>query len=453
MRSKTRLFWALAAICLGSALVTSIAHPAGAVPYTKKPIYDDTNLCPTPMSVGPHFHFSQNGDIVYQTQLWSNNLGRWTYSLYLYHQSTGRTTPIPSGTELKFDLQINDQGQVVWGEHDMTAKQDRIYLYQDGITMPISGTAYLSSQPRLNNGGQVAYKAYDGNVTKIYFFDGYVSGPLAGGNSSNYDPVINDKGQIAWLGFDANETEAHVYFFDGNSSRRVSFTGNAVKQQLNQDGWVMWEIGAGQNYIDHYALYLYTGGEPAENPIQLATNIYYLSQDPKFGASGQVIWLERQAGSGNDYLWQYLAGVTSQIGGSGTTNFDVNRQGQIAYSNNYTIYLYGNNASTQISPSPGPYGGGFVAPIINNCGHIVYFSNNSVYNSQDTVYVYNCGITKLDDPPHPWGYDRNLQLLNNGQVAWFERVTAYIAQPDEARIWLAGPVSTINPVLDLLLLN
>jgi hypothetical protein len=444
MRNKIRLSWTLAALSLGCALVISMAPPAWAVPYSKKPIYDDTNLYPNPMSVGAHFQFSQNGDIVYQTQVWSGGL--WLYSLHLYHQSTGSVTPIPSGTRVKFDLQINGQGQVVWAEYDVTAHQDRIFLYQNGVTTPVSGTTYLSSQPRLNNQGQVAYKAYNGDTTSIYFFDGYVSGPVAGGNSSNYDPVINDNGQISWLGWNAGETEAHVYFFDGSDSQRVSATGNAVKHQLSQDGWVIWEIGAGESYIDHYALYLYKGGDPASNTVQLAANIYYLSQDPKFGANGQVVWLEKDPVSSNIYLWQYLNGVTSQITSSNTSNFDVNRKGQIAYSANSTIYLRSDNITTQISPGAGSFG----APIINSNGNIVYFSNNSVYNSQNTVYVYNRGITKLDDPPHPWGYDRNLQLINNGQIAWFERVTAY-GGADEARIWLARPVSTIPPTLGLLL--
>ena len=161
-----------------------------------------------------------------------------------------------------------------------------------------------------------------------------------------------------------------------------------------------------------------------------------------------MVWLEKDSVSSNIYLWQYLNGVTSQITSNGTTSFDVNRKGQIAYSANSTIYLRTNNTTTQISPSAGS----FVAPIINSNGNIVYVNNNSVYNSQDTVYVYNRGITKLDDPPHAWGYDRNLQLINNGQVAWFERVTAY-GGDDEARIWLAKPVSTIPPILELLLLN
>ena len=44
----------------------------------------------------------------------------------------------------------------------------------------------------------------------------------------------------------------------------------------------------------------------------LTANIYDLSTDPKFGASGQVVWLEKDS-SGNFYLKQYLNGVTSQI--------------------------------------------------------------------------------------------------------------------------------------------
>ena len=93
------------------------------------------------------------------------------------------------------------------------------------------------------------YQAYNGDTpTAIYFFDGSVSRPVAGANYSNSTPVINDNGQIAWLGWNTGETEAHVYFFDGSLSRRVSTTGNAVKQQISQDGWVIWEIGTGAGF-------------------------------------------------------------------------------------------------------------------------------------------------------------------------------------------------------------
>lgn len=446
MWKKIRLFWSLTAICLGGALVVSWAGPAGAVPYSKKPIYDDTNLSPTPMSVGTHFYLSQNGDIVYQTQIYSG--GSWLYALYLYHHGDGSVTQIPSGTWQKSFLQINDQGQVVWMEHDVTSKQDRIFLYQNGVTTPISGSTYGSDQPRLNNQGQVAYRVYSDNEA-IYFYDGNASVPITSNPNGVCNPAINDNGQIAWYGGTNDGSNIDVFFFDGSTIRQISNVANltqALKMQLSQDGWVIWEIGAGGGYVDHYALYLYKGGDPGVNTVQLASNINYLSPDPKFGGNGQVVWIERQAGSGNDYLWQYLNGGTSQVSTIPCNSFDVNRKGQIAYSAGYTIYLYGNNTSTQISPS-----GNYVAPIINNSGNIVYFSNNSVYNSQDTVYVYNRGITKLDDP-HTFGYDRNLQLINNGQIAWFERVTAYITQPDEARIWLAKPVPAANAALDLLLL-
>ncbi len=84
----------------------------------------------------------------------------------------------------------------------------------------------------------------------------------------------------------------------------------------------------------------------------------------------------------------------------------------------------------------------YINPILNNNGQIAYFRpvflSDGDYNSHQEVYVYNRGITKLDDR-HTMGYDRNLQLINNGQIAWFERVTG-LGGADEARIWLAQPL-------------
>ena len=119
MWKKLRLVWSLTAICLGGALVVSWAHPAGAVPYSKKPIYDDTNLFRPP---GPWAHiFISARTAISFTRPRSIPPANWVYSLYLYHHGDGSVTQIPSGTWEKSDLQINDQGQVVWGEHDMIA--------------------------------------------------------------------------------------------------------------------------------------------------------------------------------------------------------------------------------------------------------------------------------------------------------------------------------------------
>ena len=105
------------------------------------------------MSVGAHFHFSQNGDIVYQTSACpAACVG--IHAPHLYHHGDGSVTTIPSGTWVKSDLQINDRGQVVWAEHDIVSSQGGIYLYQNGVTTPVSGTTYLSSQPRLNDSSQ-----------------------------------------------------------------------------------------------------------------------------------------------------------------------------------------------------------------------------------------------------------------------------------------------------------
>jgi hypothetical protein len=215
----------------------------------------------------------------------------------------------------------------------------------------------------------------------------------------------------------------------------------------------MWEISG----VQDYTLYLYKGGDPAGNTVQLTSKIYYLSPDPQFGASGQVVWIERDLVSGNKYLYQYRDSVTTQLSGVDSTYhaFDVNRKGQIAFNYGYDIYLYSNNTLTQISPSSTHDLGGYLDPIINDKGQIVYFAAGFTqfdYTSHQTVYVYNHGITKLDDA-HAMGYDRNLQLINNGQVAWFEKLTGYLLQPNETKIWLATPLPAPNSALYLLLLN
>jgi hypothetical protein len=457
MWSKIRRFWPLAVICLGSALVIAAANPAGAVPYSQTPIYDGFDLYDSTLSGYPTFHFSNNGDIVYQTRVWSTTLGTYAYSLHLYRQGNGSVTPIPAGTGTKFSLQINDQGQVVWLEESADfPHHTRIYIYKNGATIPISSPNYRSGQPRLNNQGQVVYAASvyldeGSNDEEIFLYDGNAYGQQTFQHLSNPRPVINDNGQFAW--YSSNSSPVNVYFYNGSEIVPMVAVGDAAKLQISADGWVMWEISG----TTDYSLYLYKGGEPAGNTIQLTSQIYYLSPDPKFGASGQVVWIERNLVSGNKYLYQYRDGATTQLSRVDSTEhaFDVNRKGQIAFGYGYDIYFYSNNTATQISPNSTHDFGGNIDPLINANGQVVYFAASWSmfdYTSHQTVYAYNRGITKIDNA-HAMGYDRNLQLINNGQIAWFEKLTGYFDQPNETKIWLATPLSSPNGALYLLLLN
>jgi hypothetical protein len=457
MWCKIRLFRPLAVICLCGVLLITAANPAGAVPYSKKPIYDGFNLYASPLSGYPTFQFSNNGDIVYQTRVWSDTLGTYVYSLQLYRQGDGSVTPIPSGVKIKFDLQINDQGQVVWLEESADLPHyTRIYIYKNGGTIPISSSEYRSGQPRLNNQGQVVYAASvyldeGSNDEEIFLYDGNAYGQITHQRLSNPRPVINASGQLAW--YSSNYSPVNVYFYNGSEIILINAMGDATKLQLSDDGWVMWEISG----VQDYTLYLYKGGDPAINTVQLTSKIYYLSPDPQFGASGQVVWIERDADTGYKYLAQYLSGITTLISRADSTYhaFNVNRKGQIAFNFGYDIYLSSNNTLTQISPSSTHDFGGYLDPIINANGQVVYFGGafwQFDYTSHQAVYAYNRGTTMLDDA-HAMGYDRNLQLINNGQIAWFEQLTGYLDQPNEMKIWLATPLPAPNGALYLLLLN
>ena len=141
MCRNLRQLWTMTAICLSCALVIAAANPVMAKPYNKQPIYDGFDLFANTLSGYPTFQFSNNGDIVYQTRAWSTTLGRWAYSLHLYRQGGG-TSLIPSGTEIKFDLQINDLGQVVWSETDSNRPS------QPGLPLP-QRRYYPDFQPKL----------------------------------------------------------------------------------------------------------------------------------------------------------------------------------------------------------------------------------------------------------------------------------------------------------------
>jgi hypothetical protein len=285
---------------------------------------------------------------------------------------------------------------------------------------------------------------------EVFLYDGNTYGQITTQHLSNPRPVINASGQLAW--YSSSYSPVNIYFYNGSEIIFINAVGDASKLQISDDGWVMWEISG----VQDYTLYLYKGGVPAENTILLTSKIYYLSPDPKFGATGQVVWIERNTDTGNKYLYQYLAGGTTQLSlvDSTYSAFDVNRKGQITFGKGYDIYLYSNNTATQISPKSTHDFGGFIDPIINANGQVVYFGGSFAqfdYTSHQAVYVYNRGIFKIDDP-HAMGYDRNVRLINNGQIAYFEKLTGYFDRPNETKIWLATPLNA-NPALSLLLLD
>ena len=207
------------------------------------------------------------------------------------------------------------------------------------------------------------------NDEEIFLYDGSAYGQLTHQHLSNPRPVINDSGQLAW--YSSNSSPVNVYFYNGSEIVPMVAVGDASKLQISDDGWVMWEISG----VPDYTLYLYKGGDPAGNTVQLTSKIYYLSPDPQFGASGQVVWIEKDTRPETNIftnIWvasppNYPASIPHLHA------FDVNRKGQIAFGKGYDIYLYSNNTSTQISPSSTHDFGGYLDPIINDNGQIVYF--------------------------------------------------------------------------------
>ena len=108
-----------------------------------------------------------------------------------------------------------------------------IFLYNGDAVIKLTDANTISSEPQINNLGQVIWRAWG----DLYLYDGTANINLS--NSGNLTQVnqhdINNKGQVVWI------DGSKIYMYDGDSISMLSNNPQGVKDpQINDNGHVVW---------------------------------------------------------------------------------------------------------------------------------------------------------------------------------------------------------------------
>ena len=337
------------------------------------------------------------------------------YKIY-FNDGPGSSPQLASGSfPMKWDLQLNQQGQMVWYCSDANSIA-QVYLFNNGQGQGSPITSYTSS------------------AGLVGFFSGL---------------SLNDAGQVVWIDrtYDATSTLVHnIQLYQSGVTTRIYSTYNQIfYTKINKQGQVVWSERAGvQSNI-----MLYDNG--SANPIAGGDGVLDAQNVPflQINNKGQVMWLGKTTANSEYNIYLYSNGSTTQV-----TN----------YTNNGTgvgiIDVFENNSDERTK----------FAPYLNNNGEIVWVTK--VPNSSNPTYydlavqVYSGGqVTQLDRWTYNWSmastwtqdtmYPAYAQINDAGQVTWCR----YNGAPDVAdrnsdfEIYLATPVTLANAIKSLQVLT
>lgn len=140
------------------------------------------------------------GDIVWVR--YDFNVSPWRSTVMLYHD--GETIELTDGSAQPQLADINDVGQVAWGEVDGASHAVRLWTRGEAVTL----TEGLN--PRMNNWGEVSFGRWNFDLDKwdtwLYRQGEFFRLPDFGFSSSGGD--INDRGEVAWPGLVGSSTRA-----------------------------------------------------------------------------------------------------------------------------------------------------------------------------------------------------------------------------------------------------
>lgn len=337
------------------------------------------------------------------------------YKIY-FNDGPGSSPQLASGSlTTKWDLQLNQQGQMVWYCSDANSIT-QVYLFNNGQGQASPITNYTSSAGSLG------------------FFSGL---------------SLNDAGQVVWIDrtWDTNASTyvQNIQLYQGGVTTCIYSTYNNIFfTQINNQGQVVWlEQVTGQSNI-----MLYDGGSAKPIPGGDGFLISYVTS-LQINNRGQVVWLGKKTDTNSEYnIYLYSNGSTTQV-----TNYTNNG----TYVGIIDLFENGSDERTKF------------APYLNNNGEIVWVtrvpnSSNPTY-LDSAVQVYSGGqVTQLDR----WTYNTSLastwtqdtmhpayaQINDAGQVTWCRYNGADVPDRNsDFEIYLATPVTLANAIKSLQVLT
>jgi hypothetical protein len=178
-----------------------------------------------------------------------NNKGQVVWSgngeVFLY-DGTNTSLIGPGG-----DLQINNNGHVVWNRYD--GSDGEIYLYDGSTTTQITDNSTIERNPQINSLGHVVWSGYeqpDEKTSEIFFYDGTNIIQLTDDSYIDQQPKINDTGDIAWISNRGSPENWEVMVYMNDSKNITPITNNSTHDtgvQINNSGVIVWQGSDGND--------------------------------------------------------------------------------------------------------------------------------------------------------------------------------------------------------------
>jgi hypothetical protein len=218
-------------------------------------------------------------------------------------QYRGGIAQVTNNTGFDVAPQVLDNGRMLWQGWDT-------HDYEIYCLVPGQGVIQLTNNdspdvmPQMNASGHLTWMNWDGSNWQVWYNLG--SGPVQVIHSGGFNvlPQITADDQIYWQGWDGQDYE--IFRYNPATQVTTQFTTNSLPDaapQVNASGQLTWmEYNAG-----NWQVWYNTGS----GPVQLTTSGANLS--PQITDDGQIFW---QKGDGQDYeIYRYNLGtsVTTQI--------------------------------------------------------------------------------------------------------------------------------------------
>jgi hypothetical protein len=341
----------------------------------------------------------------------------------ILYDGTGNTM-LTSTYESHLNPQLADNGHAVWvARHSgVNTFSERLMLFDGSSIMPLSESAHT---PQINNAGQVVWGEGVADNREIFFYDGTTVIQLSDNDHFDDDARINDSGAVAWRG-------NGVWLYDGANT--IQITADAgFNVQLNNNGEVVWEAGDGTRN----EIFLYDG-----SGITQITDNDLKDHDPQINDSGLVVWWGQTHADSDYEIFRYDDGEITQITDNDYTDWRprINNSGQAVWvgilelHGDLEIFYYDGSGITQVTENEG----WDHHPQINDNGLAVWEGQGDVFlfDGTETVQLSMSGlhdewpqINNADHviwsgyrhlPERPWGaasimnpdYEHALRLPN-----------------------------------------
>jgi hypothetical protein len=282
----------------------------------------------------PHLLLNDRGQIGY---LIEKDGG---YKIY-FHDGPGGSPQLASGSlTTKSDVQLNQQGQMVWDSYDADTNL-QVYLFNNGQGqgIPITNYTYTGSSTgfsgglSLNDVGQVLWtdRFYDEDSNLVQYIQLYKEGVT----QSIYSTIntmfflqINNQGQVVWVEQDQATGRSNIMLYDGGSANVIPggdgfLTGYVTFPQINNRGQVMW-LGKKTSDSEEYNIYLYSDGSTTQVTNYTNSGTYVGTIDlyenytdartkfaPHLNNNGEIVWVTRVPNSSNPSYYDLTVQVYS----------------------------------------------------------------------------------------------------------------------------------------------